>query len=374
MAGTADPRDPKTWRRFVAPGLFVLLVAGTYLRSHPDAPAPDRPAAQPEVGAANPTALDVTELSGAVFGTTFSVKVVSPSSAPIDEQAAAQTIQRELNAIDASMSTWKDDSELSRLNRAQVGQAVVVSPPLFAVLDLAAQVHTASGGAFDVTVGPLVNRWGFGPDGRPSSAPTDAELATLRASVGQSHLVLDPAGPTATRQVDGLSADLSAIAKGYAVDRVSQALRDLGHDRHMVEIGGEIRASGENGDGRPWRIAIEKPDSLARTPFDVVGLSDEAMATSGDYRNVVELDGQRLSHTIDPRTGRPVTHGLASVTVVAPTCAAADAWATALSVLGPIEGATVADAHDVAATFLVRTDSGFTQSATRAYQARFAAH
>lgn len=372
MAGTADPTDPKTWRRFVAPGLFVLLVAGTYLRSGHEAPAPDGDA--PAAPAAVDTGPDLTELSGEVFGTTFSVKVISQPDAPLGEPAVAQTIQRELNAIDASMSTWKDDSELSRLNRAPVGEAVSVSAPLFTVLELAAQVHGRSTGAFDVTVGPLVNRWGFGPDGRPATAPDDAELAALRAQVGQQHLVLDAAGPTVTRQVDGLSADLSAIAKGYAVDRVSDALLALGHDRHMVEIGGELRARGDNGEGRPWRIAIEKPDTLKRTPFDVVGLRDEAMATSGDYRNYLELDGQRVSHTIDPRNGRPVTHALASVTVVADSCAQADAWATALTVLGPEEGAAVADAHDVAATFLVRTGDGFTQSATRAYQARFAAH
>ena len=367
MAGTADPTDLKAWRRFVAPGLFVMLVAGTYFRTAQQDEAP--------AGVAQEAAeLEQAEFSGAVFGTTFSVKVVSAGLTDDQQAAVSGAIRAELDAVDAAMSTWKEDSELSVLNRAPVGEAQTVSAPLFTVLDLARQVHADSGGAFDVTVGPLVNRWGFGPEGRRADAPDADELAALQAQVGQAHLALDAAGSTATRGVEGLFVDLSAIAKGYAVDRVSAALLELGQDRHMVEIGGEVVAHGDNLEGRPWRIAIEKPDTLARSPFDVVGLDGEAMATSGDYRNVAEVEGQRVSHTIDPRTGQPVQHRLASVTVVADSCALADAWATALSVLGPEEGRAAADAHGVAATFLVREGDGFTQSATRAYQARFNLH
>lgn len=349
---------PGALRRFVAPALFVVLVFGVYFRSSGDSPPP------------SDDGHTVTEFTGETFGTTFTVKVVDDDLSDAEQQDILAAIQRELSLVDGQMSTWKDTSVLSALNRAPVGQPFPTKPALHEVLGLARSVHQASDGAFDVTVGPLVNRWGFGPDGRPQSAPTEDELATLQAQVGQLHLTLSDDGPTATRGVDGLTVDLSAIAKGYAVDRVSQALLALGASDHMVEIGGEVVAQGRNGSEEPWRIAVEKPDSLARSPMDVVALSGEAMATSGDYRNFLDLDGQRISHTIDPRTGRPVTHTLASVTVVAPSCAAADAWATALNVLGPEEGLAVADREGLAAFFLVRTRDGFARTASAAYTAR----
>lgn len=354
---TGGRTPPGALRRFVAPALFVCLVFGVYFFDPEDT--------QPQ-----PKGASVTELTGTTFGTTFSVKVVEPPRTPEAEQELLAAVERELKLVDRQMSTWKDDSLLSELNRAQVGTPFPIEPALATVLALSQQIHAQSGGAFDVTVGPLVNRWGFGPDGRPQAAPSEDELATLQASTGQQHLVLDPGAPTATRGVEGLTIDLSAVAKGHAVDRVSQALTDLGATHHMVEIGGEVVARGQNASGQPWRIAVEQPDSLARSPLDVVSLDGEAMATSGDYRNFIELDGTRYSHSVDPRTGRPVTHALASVTVVASDCASADAWATALTVLGPEEGLAVADREGLAAFFLVRTEDGFARSASAAYAAR----
>jgi thiamine biosynthesis lipoprotein len=341
----------------VAPALFVCLVFGVYFFD-PEASDPDEATAS------------VTELAGTTFGTTFSVKVVEPSRAPEAEQALVAAVNQELTLVDRQMSTWKADSLLSQLNRAPVGEAFAITPPLKEVLLLSQEIHARSGGAFDVTVGPLVNRWGFGPDGRPQAAPSDVELAALQASTGQRHLTLDPTAPSATRSAEGLTVDLSAVAKGYAVDRVSRALNALGAHDHMVEIGGEVVARGRNASGQPWRIAIEQPDSLARSPMDVVSLDDEAMATSGDYRNYLEIEGTRYSHSVDPRTGRPVTHALASVTVVATDCASADAWATALTVLGPDEGIAVANREGIAAFFLVRNDDGFERRASAAYAAR----
>lgn len=360
----AGQQGPGALRRFVAPALFVLLVFGVYWRSTDDPQEHAQRALEAEHG------VDITELSGEIFGTTFTVKVISDAELD-DAQTAALTgaVQAALSQVDASMSTWKDDSELSRLNRHPVGEAFALSPPLAEVLGLAQRIHDRSGGAFDVTVGPLVNRWGFGPDGRPQAPPSGDELDALRAAVGQRHLTLDLDVPRAQRGVDGLYVDLSAIAKGHGVDAVSAALRGLGHDRHMVEIGGEVVTRGTNAQGGPWRIAVETPDVAARTPINVVPLTDAALATSGDYRNWIELDGERFSHTIDPRTGQPVSHTLASVSVVAPSCAEADAWATALTVLGPEEGMAIATQEGLAALFLVRGDAGFTQTASPAFAA-----
>ncbi len=349
-------------RRFVGPALFVLLIFSLYLRdrSGPPTPAPEAEEAAFE-----------TTFSGEIFGTTFHVKVPDDQPGLASDADLQAAIAQALESVDQSMSTWKPDSELSRLNRSPVGEPFPVSPELAFVLALSRQIHADSGGAFDVTVGPLVNRWGFGPDGRPTDAPDPAELETLRAQVGQDKLILGEG--SATRSTEGLTVDLSAIAKGYGVDRVSAALSALGARNHMVEIGGEVRTSGRSAGGRPWRIAVERPDSTDQVVQEILPLGDEAMATSGDYRNWLELDGRRYSHSIDPRTGRPEGHNLASVTVLAPTCAEADGWATALNVLGPEQGPAVAAAQGLPALFLLRTDSGFERVESPAMAARRAA-
>ncbi len=313
-------------------------------------------------------------LTGPTMGTSFSV-VVSEEQfdrAHLAELQAA--IDAELRAVNAEMSTYLEDSELSRFNRSEADVGFPASAHLLEVVALAKQVSEQSGGAFDVTVGPLVDAWGFGP-GDPSQRHElgDAEIAKLRAVVGDAKLSVDRAAGQLRKQAPALRVDLSAIAKGHGCDRVAAVLDAAGEGDYMVEIGGEVRVRGSNPKGEPWKVGIERPTADAtgsRAVQAILRVRDVGVATSGDYRNYWERDGVRYSHTIDPRTGRPITHALASVTVVHPTSAAlADGWATALNVLGPDEGLALAEQLGLAAYFLVRTDDGFEARSTAAFAA-----
>lgn len=306
-------------------------------------------------------------LQGPTMGTQFTVVLPLAGADAVDRAALAElqaAIDAQLQAVNAEMSTYLPDSELSRFNARAAGEAVEVSDHLFEVVRLADQVHRRSGGAFDVTVGPLVDAWGFGPsEPEVRIELDDARIAELRTRVGGDKLELDAARQTLRKRVDGLRVDLSAIAKGHGCDRVAAVLEAAGHDRYLVEIGGEVRVRGENPDGEAWAVGVERPTADAageRVVQQVLRVRDVSVATSGDYRNYRERDGVRYSHTIDPRTGRPITHALASVTVIHRESAAlADAWATALNVLGPDEGQAVAEREGLAAYFLVRTQAGF---------------
>lgn len=307
---------------------------------------------------------DTLELAGSSMGTTWKVAVVAARD-PTGERLRP-LVEGELDAVDAAMSTWRDDSELSRLNRAGPGIAPV-SSALFAVLSEAQRVSELSGGAFDVTVSPLVDAWGFGPPGVPPEPPGEATIAALGGRVGWELVRLDPAATAVERLRPGVTLDLSAIAKGYAVDRVAEELEASGVDRFLVEVGGEVRTLGTNARGDAWRVAVERPVEQRRELYTVVPLSGLAISTSGDYRNYYEVDGERISHTIDPRTGYPVRHRLASVSVVDERCATADAWATALLVLGE-EGVERAEELGLAALFLFREEGGgFGERTTSAF-------
>ena len=304
----------------------------------------------------------VARLSGASMGTTWNVTVVAPGA--ISDDALRTLVQVELDAVEHSMSTWKPDSELSRLNRSAPGVWVEVSAPLATVLSAALELWQASDGAFDVTVAPLVRLWGFGPDAA-AEPPTQAQLAMTRRRVGSQWIRLE--GRRVLRQ-HPVEIDLSAIAKGYAVDRVADTLFDAGHENFLVEVGGEVRIAGHNPHGDPWRLGVERPDAGSREVAMRLALSAGAVATSGDYRNFIEYNGTRRSHTIDPRTGAPVTHGLASVTVVSETAMYADGWATALDVLGTTDGLALARQRGLAALFIMRTADGFEVHATPAFE------
>jgi thiamine biosynthesis lipoprotein len=328
-----------------------------------------------EAGSAWELRADKAVLSGPTMGTSFSV-VIAGDSLKLEALEPLQAqIDAELQAVNAQMSTYLEDSELNRFNAAAAGGAFDASARLVEVVGLAKQVNHASGGAFDVTVGPLVDAWGFGPDPSTRTELSDAQIAALRERVGDAKLLLDAQAQTLAKTVDGLRVDLSAIAKGHGCDRVAALVEAAGHVDYMIEVGGEVRVRGANPAGEPWRVGIERPTGDAagsRAVQAILRITDAAVATSGDYRNYWERDGVRYSHTIDPRTGRPITHRLASVTVVHPESAAlADAWATALNVLGPDEGLALAEQLELAAYFLVRTDAGFevrTSSAYEAYQ------
>jgi len=316
---------------------------------------------------------DAVTLEGGIMGTVYHVKLIGA----LDEAAtaaAAGAIEDALQRVDAKMSTYKPDSELSRLNVAPAGAPVAVSDETFSVIALAQQVNAESEGAFDITVGPLVNAWGFGPPDQ-AEAPDDGQLAALLALTGADKIALDAEKHTITKAADGVYCDLSAIAKGYAVDQVHAALIALGHADFMVEVGGEVRTAGLNANNMPWRIAIEKPVDQKRVIHGLVGLSNVALATSGDYRNFYLAEGKRISHTINPRTGRPVDHSLASVSVIHPECALADAYATAMMVLGPEAGLAFAEKQGLAVLFILHGEDGhFTTRQTAAFAPYLVSH
>lgn len=291
-------------------------------------------------------------LNGPTMGTRWSALVhAAPDFDPGPLHAALQAV---VDEVDAQMSTWRPDSDLMRLNAAPVGAWTPAPPPLVEVLRLGLEIGRASGGAFDVGMGNAVIAWGFGP----CAADPDAIRAAMRPRPpAHEVLELDAAGLRVRRHAP-LSLDLNGIAKGYGVDRLAATLAALGIDSGLVGIDGEMRALGLRPDGAPWAVAVEAPDPGRRAPHALLALEDAAVATSGDYRHVVELRGRRLSHTMDPRRGAPLMECPASVTVVARTCAEADAWATALMVLGPDRGAGLARRQALDALFLLRDDGG----------------
>ena len=327
-----------------------------------------------------PTANEVV-LQGPTMGTHYRVRAIAETG---DREAIRGLVEGRLDAVDRAMSTYREDSEISRFNRLAAGESLVFSEDTWAVLELAWRVREESGGAFDPTVGPLVDAWGFGAPGRNAEPmpPGEDELTQLRQGVGAIEL------SSKDRRILKLEAhtalDLSAIAKGWAVDRVSEDLTNAGYSNHLVEIGGEVRTAGHSSTGDPWRIAIERPPAQADTsgaegpnetqPPDlqqVLEFTAGALATSGDYRNYWERDGTRYSHTIDPRTGRPVEHALASASVVHGTCALADAYATALMVLGPNDGLQWANQNDIAAVLLVYREDSLQELSSTAFRDRF---
>jgi thiamine biosynthesis lipoprotein len=262
-------------------------------------------------------------------------------------------LQDAVDEIDTQMSTWKPDSDLMRLNAASAGEWIAVPTQLAAVLHLGLEIGRASGGAFDIGMGDAVRAWGFGP----GDAAPEAIRAAMKTVRRPAHEVLEFDGDH-MRKTAPIALDLNGIAKGYGVDRLAETLRDHGIMAALVGIDGEMRAMGLRPDREAWTIAVEAPDAERRTPHSILALQDAAVATSGDYRHWVEVQGRRLSHTMDPRRGAPLIASPTSVTVVARSCAEADAWATALMVLGPDKGAEIASKQKLDALFLVRDDIG----------------
>jgi thiamine biosynthesis lipoprotein len=288
------------------------------------------------------------------MGTRYSVKLAGPLADEARQRAAA-AIEAELARVDELMSTWRDDSELSRFNRQPPGEPFRVSQETAEVLATARRVAELSGGAFDVTAGALVRAWGCGPEPRVPMPPTADALAAARAGVGRQLVDLDRLARTLTRRRPETTLDLSGIAPGFAADRVAAALAALGHRSVLVDVGGEIKAVGRRPDGSPWRVGVTSGGELAVT----VPLDDLALATSGDERNFyVDDTGTRRSHIVDPRSGEPVSHALASATVVHRRAADADALATALMVLGPRDGLGLAEREGLAAYFVIRGGDG----------------
>jgi thiamine biosynthesis lipoprotein len=300
------------------------------------------------------------QLGGSTMGTSWSLKLSLPAGAPQEWVAAiGDTAQSRLDRIERLMSTWDSTSELSRFNRSESTSPTPLSPETIAVLVIATEVGERSGGALDVTVGPLVDAWGFGPREVELPRPPPAEVTNrLRPLIGLDRLQLDARAGTAAKADPRVVVDLSAIAKGYALDVAAEGVLRMGATDFALEVGGEVRARGQRPDGSPWRVAVEAPTPGARSIYRVIDLGNEAAATSGDYRNYYEADGVRYGHILDPRSGLPIPWQGFSVTVVHPEAGRADAWATALSVLGPDEGFGLADSLGLAVLFVVPADAG----------------
>lgn len=297
----------------------------------------------------------IAQARGETMGTRYVVKLhAPPSTLPEDWRLR---VDRELREVNDQMSTYLKSSEISRFNSSTSTDWFEVSPETAMVVAKALEVHRQSEGALDVTVMPLVNAWSFGPGKRTQAPPSEETLAEILRRVGAQHLSARQDPPAIRKAIPDLAIDLSAIAKGHGVDRVVELLQGFGAKDLFVEIGGEVRATGDKG-GEPWMVGLQQPDAKGDVVAKAIPLRDIAIATSGDYRNYFEYEGQRYSHTINPADGRPVRHAAASVSVLAGDCMTADAWATAINVLGPEEGARVARGVGLDVLLMTRRDDG----------------
>ncbi|HHQ4693474.1 TPA: FAD:protein FMN transferase [Aeromonas veronii] len=307
-------------------------------------------------------------ITGSTMGTYYSIKVADSSiTDPAKLQAEVDML---LERVNDQMSTYRPDSELSRFNLSRDNKPVVVSRDTARVVTEAIHIGRESQGALDVTVGPLVNLWGFGPDKKPTKVPSDELITQTRqkTGLGNLHVITSVDADTLQKDIPDLYVDLSAIAKGFGVDKVAEYLESLGARNYLVEIGGELRINGVNGKGHPWRVAIEKPTAGTGTVQEVIVPGDNGVATSGDYRNYYELDGQRFSHTIDPRSGKPIQHRLVSVTVIHPSCMTADGLATVFMVMGTEKSLAYANERGLAIFVITKTDNGFEEAYSDAFK------
>jgi thiamine biosynthesis lipoprotein len=335
---------------FVTTWLLLVVAAG------PQAPVPSQ---------------RVVVFAGPAMGTRYSVQVVMvPGDAAAEEQVRA-AIAGELARIDRLFSRWSPASELSRFNALRSTEPLAVSAEMADAVLVARRVAERSGGAFDPTVAPLVEAWGFGPSTRSPSVPSAEELAAARARVGYAMVSVDPARPSIRKARPDVALDLDGLAGGWVADRIASALVALGHPDVLVDAGGEVSARGRRADGQHWRVAVESPGGASAVKGPVIDLDDAAVTTSGDYRAFwTDEQGRRRSHTVDPRTGEPIAHGLASATVVDPDGAWADALDTALLVLGPTEARAFATREHLTARLVERRPDGtYAEWSTPSFQA-----
>lgn len=300
---------------------------------------------------------DIVELSGSTMGTNYSVTALDHSNS-VDKKALHQALENALASVNAQMSNWDAASEVSRFNAHKSTSPVKVSQGLADVVKASREIHDASDGQFDITLGTVIEAWGFGAKnaGQWPGSDTDA-IATAMNSAGETKgLTVD--GTLLSKRNPDTQIYLPSIGKGYGVDQLAAVVRSFGLSDFMVEIGGDLYVSGRNADSMDWQIGIETPDSVSKTAFQIASVSNLGMATSGDYRNYFERDGARFSHIIDAHTGRPITHKTASVTVLAENTMLADAWATAMLVLGTERGLEIANQRDMAVLFIDRDAEG----------------
>lgn len=300
--------------------------------------------------------LETLALQGQTMGTTYHVTLMGQSNL-LDETQLKTDIDAVLVEVNNKMSTYQPDSELSQFNQNVSVNPVNLSDDTAKVVAKAIELGELTKGALDITVGPLVNLWGFGPDGRPNKVPSADKIKQIESHVGLDKLNFEDG--RLSKSDPKVYVDLSAIAKGFGVDQVADYLDSVGIHNYLVEIGGEMRLKGQKLNSANWRVAIEKPESFDRSVQQVIEPGNNALATSGDYRNYFEQDGVRFSHTIDPTTFKPINHKLVSVSVITSTCMEADGLATALNVMGPEKAFNFAKTHDLAVYLVVKSDTGF---------------
>ena len=312
----------------------------------------------------------VESFGGPTMGSTYSVKYVSGDTDVSREQLQDET-ESILAEIDRQMSTYRADSDIEVFNALPAGACMAMPEGIHELLRAGQQLSEESDGAFDLTVEPLLNLWGFGPHGTGDRVPSPEEIATARGNIGHEHLRID--GEQLCKDGAAVQVDFNSIAAGYAVDRVTANLEASGVRRYLVEITGELKALGHKPDGAPWRIAIEAPHDNERVAQRIIELDGFAVSTSGDYRNYFERDGKRYSHTLDPLTGAPIDHHLAAVTVIDPSTLRADGLSTVLMVLGPERGLAFAAEREIAAFFVIREGQEFISKSTEAFDELFGA-
>ena len=300
-----------------------------------------------------------TVLDGKTMGTFWRVSVIGVDEAKA--QALRAKVQAQLDADDRLLSTWKNDSALMRFNHATDTRPWPVSEAMADIVTLSLRIGAKTHGAMDITVGPLVNLWGFGPDKQPVATPDAQAIAAAKARTGLQHLqVINQSGRQfLQKDIPDLFVDLSTVGEGYAADHLARLMEQEGISRYLVAVGGALVSRGMNGEGKPWRVAIQKPTDRENAVQAIVDINGHGISTSGSYRNYYELDGKRISHVIDPQTGQPITHKLVSVTVIAPTALEADGWDTGLMVLGPEKAQQVVREQGLAVYMIVKEGEGF---------------
>jgi thiamine biosynthesis lipoprotein len=309
---------------------------------------------------------NIFDFSGSTMGTTYTIKVRKDLS-EFNYDKLQSKVDSVLKEVNNQMSTWQKDSEISRFNNYKKTDWFPISHDFAYVLKQAKEVSKISGGAFDFTVGPLVNLWGFGPNSKGYEVPSEDEIEKAKSEIGYGKIAVKTNPPAVKKEMQNMYCDLSAIAKGFGVDKVAEILNSFGLNNFMIEIGGEVRTAGRNQNDSPWKIGISTPDGGFEIE-KVLEVSNLSVATSGDYRNYFEKNGVRFSHTIDPRTGRPITNILASVSVVYPDCTFADAMATAIDVLGPEAGYKLAVEKKLPVLLIVREKDKFVEKMTRQFE------
>ena len=299
-----------------------------------------------------------TVLDGKTMGTFWRVSVIGVDEAKA--QALRAKVQAQLDADDRLLSTWKNDSALMRFNHAADTRPWPVSEAMADIVTLSLRIGAKTDGAMDITVGPLVNLWGFGPDKQPVATPDAQAIAAAKARTGLQHLqVINQSGRQfLQKDIPDLFVDLSTVGEGYAADHLARLMEQEGISRYLVSVGGALVSRGMNGEGKPWRVAIQKPTDRENGVQAIVDINGHGISTSGSYRNYYELDGKRISHVIDPQTGQPITHKLVSVTVIAPTALEADGWDTGLMVLGPEKAQQVVREQGLAVYMIVKEGEG----------------